>query len=89
MFVSKVSKLHARKKWIVSSVFSKGELVIDDGARKALITGKSLLAAGVKKVSGKFNKGDQLKVKIFDSEVNEIPNKENKRVSLTQLKKGP
>ena len=61
-FISKISKLHARKKWIISSIFSKGELIIDDGAKKALINGKSLLAAGIKKVSGKFNKGDHIKI---------------------------
>ncbi len=61
-FISKISKLHARKKWIISSVSPKGELVIDDGARKALNNGKSLLAAGIKKVSGKFNKGDHIKI---------------------------
>ena len=62
LFVSKVSKLHARKKWIISSISSKGELMIDDGAKKALINGKSLLAAGIKKVSGRFNKGDHIKI---------------------------
>ena len=61
-FISKISKLHARKKWIISSVSPKGELIIDDGAKKALINGKSLLAAGIKKVSGKFNKGDHIKI---------------------------
>ena len=61
-FISKISKLHARKKWIISSIFPKGELVIDDGAKKALLNGKSLLAAGIKKVSGKFNKGDHIKI---------------------------
>ncbi len=61
-FVSKISKLHARKKWIISSVSPKGELTIDDGAKKALINGKSLLAAGIKKVSGKFNKGDHIRI---------------------------
>ena len=61
-FISKVSKLHARKKWIISSVSPKGELTIDDGAKKALDNGKSLLAAGIKKVSGKFNKGDHIKI---------------------------
>ena len=60
--ISKVSKLHARKKWIISSISPKGELVIDDGAKKALKNGKSLLAAGIKKVSGKFNKGDHIKI---------------------------
>ena len=61
-FISKISKLDARKKWIISSIYSKGELVIDDGAKKALTNGKSLLAAGIKKVSGKFNKGDHIKI---------------------------
>ena len=61
-FISKVSKLHARKKWIISSVSPKGEITIDEGAKKALNNGKSLLAAGIKKVSGKFNKGDHIKI---------------------------
>mgnify|MGYP001215616856 CR=1 FL=1 len=62
LFISKVKKLHARKKWIISSVSPRGELMIDDGAKKALKSGKSLLAAGIKKVSGKFKKGDHIKV---------------------------
>jgi len=61
-FISKVSKLHARKKWIISSISPKGELTIDEGAKKALGNGKSLLAAGIKKVTGKFNKGDHIKI---------------------------
>ncbi len=61
-FISKISKLQARKKWIISSVSPKGELIIDDGAKKALNKGKSLLAAGIKKVLGKFNKGDHIKI---------------------------
>jgi len=61
-FLPKISKLDARKKWIISSVSPKGELIIDDGARQALSNGKSLLAAGIKKVFGKFKKGDHIKV---------------------------
>ena len=61
-FISKISKLHARKKWIISSISPKGELIIDDGAKKALINGKSLLAAGIKKVTGNFKKGDHIKI---------------------------
>ena len=68
-FSPKVTKLHARKKWIISSVSPKGEIIIDDGARKALMSGKSLLAAGIKKISGKFDKGDH--VKILDKKNNE------------------
>ena len=70
LFVSKISKLDARKKWIISSISPKGELTIDNGAKKALINGKSLLAAGIKKVSGKFNKGDH--IKIIDIKNNEF-----------------
>ena len=61
-FLPKISKLDARKKWIISSISPKGELVIDDGAKEALSNGKSLLAAGIKKVHGKFKKGDHIKI---------------------------
>jgi glutamate 5-kinase len=61
-FLPKISKLDARKRWIISSISPKGELIIDDGAKQALSNGKSLLAAGIKKVSGKFQKGDHIKV---------------------------
>ena len=68
-FIPKISKLDARKKWIISSISPKGELIIDDGAINALKKGKSLLAAGIKNVNGKFNKGDHLK--IMDKNMNE------------------
>jgi len=61
-FLPKVSKLDARKKWIISSISPKGDLIVDDGAINALKKGKSLLAAGIKKVNGKFNKGDHIKI---------------------------
>ena len=68
-FSPKVSKLDARKKWIISSVAPRGAIIIDDGAKKALKSGKSLLAAGIKKVSGRFNKGDH--IKVIDKKNNE------------------
>ncbi len=61
-FLPKISKLDARKKWIVGSISPKGELIIDDGAKQALKKGKSLLAAGIKNVLGKFSKGDHIKI---------------------------
>jgi len=68
-FLPEISKLDARKKWIASSVSPKGELMIDNGAIIALKKGKSLLAAGIKSINGKFNKGDH--VKILDKNMNE------------------
>ena len=84
-FISKTSKLHARKKWIISSVSPKGELIIDDGAKKALLNGKSLLAAGIKKVSGKFNKGDHIKIidtkkRDFARGLSSFSSEENKKI---------
>ena len=61
-FLPKISKLDARKKWIISSVSPKGELIIDLGALNALKGGKSLLAAGIKEVKGQFNKGDHIRI---------------------------
>ena len=61
-FLPKISKLDARKKWIISSVSPKGDLIIDEGAINALKNGKSLLAAGIKKVHGIFKKGDHIRI---------------------------
>ncbi len=61
-FLPKISTLDARKKWIISSLNSSGKIYIDEGAAKALLKGKSLLAAGIKKVSGEFKKGENILV---------------------------
>ena len=62
-FLPKISKLDARKQWIIGSVAPKGDVIIDQGAVKALSNRKSLLPAGVKKVNGSFEKGDHILVK--------------------------
>ncbi len=61
-FKPKISTLDARKKWIISSLNSSGKIHIDFGAAKALSKGKSLLAAGVQKVTGEFTKGENILV---------------------------
>ena len=63
LFVPRISKLDARKQWIIGSVAPKGEVIIDQGAAKAINNGKSLLPAGVKKIKGVFEKGDHILVK--------------------------
>jgi glutamate 5-kinase len=59
-FVPKISNLDARKKWIISSLSTTSKIYIDDGASKALKSGKSLLPSGITKVSGVFKKGDNI-----------------------------
>ncbi|MDO9334793.1 MAG: glutamate 5-kinase [Caulobacter sp.] len=48
----------AYKSWIAGSLSPAGTLVVDAGAATALMAGKSLLAAGVRRVEGRFGKGD-------------------------------
>lgn len=52
----------ARKRWIQGSVRPRGTLVIDEGARKALEGGSSLLPVGVVKIEGTFNRGDAVRI---------------------------
>jgi glutamate 5-kinase len=59
-FIPKISNLDARKKWIISSLSSSAKIYIDQGASKALKSGKSLLPAGIIRVSGIFKKGDNI-----------------------------
>jgi glutamate 5-kinase len=59
-FIPKISSLDAKKKWIISSLNSSGIIFVDLGASRALNNGKSLLAAGVTKITGSFNKGENV-----------------------------
>ena len=59
-FKPKISSLDAKKKWIIGSLSSSGLIYVDQGASRALNNGKSLLAAGVTKITGSFNKGENV-----------------------------
>lgn len=56
----------ARKKWIAGQMGFSGVLYVDDGAMKALASGKSLLPAGVKRIAGSFSRGDVVSVHTLD-----------------------
>jgi len=63
--------LSHRKRWIAFGRKVSGTVHVDDGARRALLDdGKSLLAAGLTLVEGKFGMGDA--VQIVDSAGREI-----------------
>ena len=59
-FTPKISTLDAKKKWIIGSLNSSGIIFVDKGASYALNNGKSLLAAGVTKIIGSFDKGENV-----------------------------
>lgn len=49
----------ARKQWLASQLTLRGKLVLDSGAVKVLRdSGKSLLAVGIKSLSGQFSRGE-------------------------------
>jgi glutamate 5-kinase len=58
------------KTWIAGQLEPAGRLTVDTGAVAALLSGKSLLPAGVRAVSGTFSRGDT--VAIVDPEGREI-----------------
>jgi len=56
-------RLSARKLWIAFATGAAGTVVVDDGARRALIErGTSLLPAGIRFVQGAFDEGDAVDV---------------------------
>ena len=56
----------ARKQWIAGTLRPAGELRIDEGAVRALRSGKSLLPAGVTATRGRFERGDTVSVCTAD-----------------------
>jgi len=53
----------AYKAWIAGSLAPAGSLTVDEGAAQAVRRGKSLLAAGVRAVDGRFDKGDAVVIR--------------------------
>ena len=59
LFLPAGEHLTSRKYWIAFTLRSRGKLVLDDGAKKALLEqGKSLLPSGILDVEGEFGVGD-------------------------------
>ena len=62
-FPTSTTKLESRKRWMLSGVSTRGEIVVDSGAVRALrIHNGSLLPAGVTSVKGPFERGDIISV---------------------------
>ena len=65
-FVAPSDPVAARKRWISGQLEPAGSVVIDAGAEKALLSGKSLLPAGVTRVDGSFDRGDAVIIRAAD-----------------------
>ena len=67
-FVAQSDPQAARKRWI-NAMKTRGDVVLDAGAVTALRAGKSLLPAGVTRVSGSFGRGDPVAIVAPGGEV--------------------
>jgi glutamate 5-kinase len=61
-FRSSRTRMESRKRWILAGLTGKAAAHIDAGAVSALGRGRSLLPAGVVKVSGPFDRGDSVNI---------------------------
>ena len=69
LFLPQTSRLAGKKYWIANTLRPRGRLIVDDGAKKALLdAGKSLLPSGITAVEGEFAEGDP--VNCIDSQGN-------------------
>ncbi|MEZ4392994.1 MAG: glutamate 5-kinase [Polyangiales bacterium] len=67
VFLAGAEKVSARRHWIAHTLRARGTLVVDDGARKALVEGnRSLLPSGVRAVRGDFRRGDPVELEGLD-----------------------
>ena len=63
-FLPEESNLESRKRWLVTGyASSKGEIILDKGAVKAVNKNASVLPAGVTSVKGNFDRGDIIAIK--------------------------
>jgi glutamate 5-kinase len=61
LFTSERNKLKSRKHWIAFTLKPAGKIIVDEGAKKALLQkGKSLLPSGVLGTEGKFGAGESV-----------------------------
>lgn len=65
-FLASQDPVTAKKRWIAGRLEPRGILQIDAGAEAALLSGKSLLPAGVKRIEGTFDRGDAVVIRSAD-----------------------
>ncbi|HFB2047989.1 MAG: glutamate 5-kinase [Hyphomicrobiaceae bacterium] len=62
-FIAQSDPVTTKKRWISGLLKHAGYIHIDKGAERALLEGRSLLPAGVKRIEGCFDRGDVVVIK--------------------------
>jgi glutamate 5-kinase len=65
-FIANSDPVTAKKRWISGQLVPNGQVFLDAGAEKALLSGKSLLPAGVTRIEGAFDRGDAVVIRSAD-----------------------
>jgi len=66
-FLPARNRMTARKHWIAFTKKPRGKLLLDDGAKRALVeAGKSLLPSGIRALEGTFERGDAVRLCSLD-----------------------
>lgn len=69
-FLALKESLESRKRWILAGPASVGDLILDDGAVKAVVErGSSLLAKGITEFSGSFTRGDVVRLRNLQGQL--------------------
>jgi glutamate 5-kinase len=70
LFVGRETAMPAWKRWLGWSADARGKVIVDAGAREAVVArGRSLLAAGVTAIEGSFATGDVVALATADGGV--------------------
>ncbi len=67
-FSPQAKPLESRKGWLASAAKARGVILVDAGARRALVEqGRSLLPSGVRSVAGHFGVGDPVDISVLEA----------------------
>ena len=102
LFLPQEQKLSSRQYWLAYNVTPKGAILVDYGAREALVNrNKSLLPAGILEVFGGFRKGDAVHLMDTDGkpfavgltnysarEIGQIKGRQSQEIAQTLGQKG-
>ncbi len=81
-FKAKKSNLKERQKWLMSGSVTVGQIHVDAGAEKALLSRKSLLTVGISKAVGQFAEGQVVQLM---NETGEIIGVAKTKLSNTEI----
>ena len=68
IFIPKHKLLASKERWIAFSAKTKGRIIVDAGAKNALVNKKSLLFVGVRSIEGDFSCGDIVSLVSLEGE---------------------